>query len=161
MKVLINRIGIPVIFILVLVICYTAINSGSRTHASNDIEAVNQVIENFQNAYSARDIGGVQELFHHKAVVGIQFESNPRPDIMTLSEWIKETREIFESRIWISDELTNRDINIYRGTMATVVCDYEYKDPVSHQAGIDIFTLMKFRGEWKIVSLVFSGEYVK
>lgn len=129
--------------------------------AEDDIDAVNKVIDEFQTAYSSKNITDVQNLFHHKAVVGIDFYSNKDQKIMSLLEWLNSTKEIFRERSTISDKLTDRDINVYRGALATVVCNYDYRDGVSHQAGVDVFTLMKIRGKWKIISLIFSGDDVK
>ena len=129
--------------------------------AGDDIDAVNAVIDDFQTAYSAKNIGDVQKLFHYNAVVGIDFANHTSQKIMIVSDWAKETRDTFKGKLYISDKLTNRKIDIYRDSMATVVCDYDYRDPSTHQAGIDIFTLMKIKGKWKIISLIFSGDGVK
>ncbi|MFH1514727.1 MAG: nuclear transport factor 2 family protein [bacterium] len=129
--------------------------------AVDDIEAVNTVIDEFQAAYSAKNLGDVQKLFHYNAVVGIDYDNHTSQDIMIVSDWAKITREIFKSKLEISDKLTNRKIDVYRDSMATVVCDYNYRDNSNHQAGIDVFTLMKIKGRWKIISLIFSGDGVK
>lgn len=127
----------------------------------DDVTAVNKVIDDFQTAYCAMKITDVQNLFHHKAVVGIDFNSNKSQEIMTLTEWLDSTREVFKGKPWVTDRLTNRQIEVLENSMATVVCNYDYKDPGHHQVGVDIFTLMKIRGQWKIISLVFSGDSTK
>ena len=132
-----------------------------KARAADDIDSVNKVIDEFQEAYSSKEIQDVQNLFHYKAIVGIDFYINKDQKIMTLLEWLDGTKEIFKERGTISDKLTDREINVHRGALATVVCDYDYRDGVSHQSGVDIFTLMKIKGSWKIVSLVFSGDDVK
>ena len=108
--------------------------------------------------YSARKITDVQNLFHYRAVVGIDFDVHTKQDIMSLSEWVKDTKEMFKEEMFVSDQLTNRRIEIHRNSMATVVCDYDYRDSTNHQTGVDIFTLMKIRGKWKIISLIYSGD---
>ena len=127
----------------------------------DDVTAVNKVIDDFQTAYTAMKIPDVQKLFHYKAVVGIDFNSNKSQEIMTLTEWLDSTRDVFKGKPWVSDKLTNRQIEVLEKSMATVVCNYDYKDPGHHQIGVDIFTLMKIRGQWKIVSLIFSGDSTK
>jgi hypothetical protein len=127
----------------------------------DDVTAVNKLIDDFQTAYTAMKISDVQKLFHYKAVVGIDFNSNKSQEIMTLTEWLDSTREVFKGKPWVSDKLTNRQIEVLEKSMATVVCNYDYKDPGHHQVGVDIFTLMKIRGQWKIVSLIFSGDSTK
>ncbi len=137
----------------------SATESGSAI-AADETDAVNAVIDEFQEAYSSKKMIDVQNLFHYHAVIGIDFDNHTKQDIMSLSEWAQSTKEMFKEELWISDKLTNRIIEIHRSSMATVVCDYDYRDPTSHQAGVDVFTLMKIRGKWKIISLVFSGDGV-
>jgi hypothetical protein len=129
--------------------------------AADDIDSVDKVIDKFQEAYSSKNIQEVQDLFHYKAIVGIDFYSNTEQKIMTVNEWASATKEVFKDHHQISDKLTNRQIDVHRGSLATVVCDYDYKDIASHQVGVDIFTLMKIKGKWKIVSLIFSGDAAK
>ena len=142
----------------VLVLTFCGLNEVSR--AADNSDAVNKVIDEFQTAYSAKNVVGVQSLFHPKGVVAIDFSSNTEQSVMTVGEWATATKEIFNKQTTISDKLTNREINVYRGGMATVVCDYDYNDMASHQAGKDVFTLIRIHGKWRIVSLVFSGDSV-
>ena len=147
-----------ILAIAMIFACSSGSNLGTPAYAVDDIDAVNAVIDAFQTAYSARNIGDVQVLFHYNAVVGIDYDNHTSQDIMIMPDWAKSTRDVFESRLHITDKLTNRKIDVYRDSMATVVCDYDYRDPISHQVGIDIFTLMKIKGKWKIISLIFSGD---
>lgn len=141
---------------------FYSLESGLRiARAADDIDAVNKVIDDFQESYSAEKIEDFQTLFHHKAVIGIDFDSHADQTLMTLVEWTTGTKEMFSERNRVSDKLTEREINIYRGSLATVVCNYDYRDNVSHQTGMDVFTLMKIKGKWRIVSLIFSGDDVK
>ncbi|MCD6217419.1 nuclear transport factor 2 family protein [bacterium] len=137
----------------------SATESGSAI-AADETDAVDAVIDEFQEAYSSKKMTDVQNLFHYRAVIGIDFDNHTKQDIMSLAEWVKETKEMFKEEIFISDKLTNRKIEIHRSSMATVVCDYDYRDSTNHQTGVDIFSLMKIRGKWKIISLIFSGDSV-
>lgn len=137
----------------------SATESGNAI-AADETDAVNAVIDQFQDAYSSKTMADVQNLFHYNAVIGIDFDNHTKQDIMRLSEWVQSTKEMFKEEMWISDKLTNRKIEIHRSSMATVVCDYDYQDSTSHQTGVDVFTLMKIRGKWKIISLIFSGDGV-
>jgi len=149
---------VSVLFLPVLFLASCLFPGNSRAADASD--AVNKVIDDFQDAYSSRNIVGVQTLFHPKAVVAIDFANNAEQRVMMVSEWAIATKEVFKEHLTISDKLTNREINVYRGGIATVVCDYDYRDPASHQTGNDVFTLIKIHGKWKIVSLVFSGDAV-
>jgi hypothetical protein len=160
-----NRIRFKRIFLVCVIstilVCTALLSRQNNAMAADDATMVDQVIDKFQTEYSAKNLPGVQTLFHPQAIVGIQFGNESKPDIMTVGEWAQATKSVFKERAWVSDKLTNREISIHRGKMASVTCDYDYKDPSSHQAGTDIFTLIKVRNDWKIVSLVFTGDYVK
>lgn len=158
-----NNLITIILFCIVGITLGCVLPSGNETGnaiAADEIDAVNDVIEKFQDSYTARNETEVRNLFHYKAVVGIDFDNNTKQDIMSLTDWIIETKDMFKREKFISDQLTNRKIEIHRNSMATVVCDYDYRDSVNHQAGVDIFTLMKIRGEWKIISLIFSGDSI-
>jgi hypothetical protein len=157
-----NLILISVVVVALILACVMLTQKPSQAAVSDDdVAAVDKVIDDFQTAYTAMKLTDVQKLFHYKAVVGIDFNSNKSQEIMTLTEWLDSTRDVFKGKPWVSDKLTNRQIDVLENSMATVVCDYDYKDPGHHQVGVDIFTLMKIRGQWKIVSLIFSGDSTK
>ena len=153
---------IPLFAVLAaLLVTATTTRSAPVSVTDDEIDAVNRVIDDFQTAYCAKKTTDIQNLFHYKAVVGIDFHENSEQEIYTLVEWIDATRDVFKGKPWVSDKLTNREIEVFENSMATVVCDYDYRDPGNHQSGVDIFTLMKIRGKWKIISLIFSGDSVR
>ena len=145
-----------------LLLAFVVIFSGSMGEKSSadEIEEVDQLIDDFQTAYSNQEVSTLRTLFFGDAVIAYDFENGERQRVHSLEDWLSGTQEnVFDVNESISDNLTNREIEVFRN-IAYVVCDYRYEDDDEIGIGVDIFTAMKMRGTWKILSLQFTGDEV-
>ena len=121
---------------------------------------VDALITKFQTAYSAKDYQTLQSCFHPKANIAIDYKGGTIHASYYIPDWIAETKKIVGGLPNVKDVLSNREIVVYRN-LATVVADYDYRGGGDHEAGQDLFTVVKFDGQWKILSLAFYGDPVK
>ena len=129
-----------------------------KSSATDDIDDLNALIDNFQEAYSNKDSLTLRSLFFSNAIVAYDFEGGELQRTHSRSDWLQGTEEnTFADNQYISDNLTNRQIETFRN-IAYAVCDYRYESDTEIGTGKDIFTFLKMRGEWKIVSLQYTGE---
>jgi hypothetical protein len=151
------------LWILVPVIALIAVSIGfDRTNpmpvSADDLADVNTLIDDFQSAYSNEQTEALRQLFFAEAVVAYDYDSGESQRVHTLSDWIEGTQDnVFQMNTSISDTLSNREIQVFRN-IAYVVCDYTYIDDDEIGRGVDIFTCMKMRGTWRILSLQFTGD---
>jgi len=125
---------------------------------ANDLDDINAVIDSFEDAYSNEQLNDLRNLFFAEAVIAYDCEEGRTQRVHELEDWLAGTQEVtFDLNEFISDTLSNREITVFRN-IAYVVCDYEYLDDNEVGIGIDIFTLMKMRNRWRILSLQFTGD---
>jgi len=125
---------------------------------ADDTEDVNEVIDNFEIAYSNERLDDLRQLFFAEAVIAIDTSAGDIQRVYGLENWLSNTQEYtFARNEFISDELTNREIQVFRN-IAYVVCDYRYEDDNNVGIGVDVFTMMKMRDRWRILSLQFTGD---
>lgn len=147
--------AIPVLVLLGAVF-FTGTNIDNSP--ADDIEELDTLIDNFQEAYSSKNLTGLRGLFFADAVVAYDFDHGETQRVHSLEDWLQGTQEsVFEVNDYISDVLTNREIEVFRN-IGYAICDYRYVDDDEIGTGIDIFTFMKKRGTWKILSLQFTGD---
>ncbi len=149
----------PFILISVVILVANAGNAPAPTPA-DDVEDLNQLLDDFEEAYSNEQLYELRQLFYAEAVVAYDFQEGTRQRVHAIDEWLRLTQEnTFDVHENISDELTDREIQVYRN-IAYAVCDYTYRDETKVGRGVDIFTFLKMRDRWKILSLQFTGEEV-
>ncbi|MEO7994741.1 MAG: nuclear transport factor 2 family protein [bacterium] len=127
---------------------------------TGDEAALNTLIDKFQTSYSTKDYAALRTCFHPKANVAIDYLGGTVQSSSLINDWIKDTENILKDKSQVSDVLSNREFTVYRN-IATVVADYDYRSGLDHQVGQDVFTCIKFNGEWKIFCLVFYGDPAK
>lgn len=129
--------------------------------SSSDVQLINKVIDDFQEAYSNKQADKLRTLFCSEAVIGYDQNEGREQGVISIDEWIQYTKEnTFRLHEKISDRLTNREITVFRN-IAYAVCDYTYTDYKVTYKGIDVITFMKIKNRWRIVSLQWTGEQVK
>lgn len=130
----------------------------SKTSATDEIDELNSLIDKFQEAYSGKDGVTLRTLFFSNAVIAYDFDDGETQRVHSVSDWISGTEEsTFADNEFLSDTLTNRQIEVYRN-IAYAVCDYRYVSDTEIGVGNDIFTFLKMRGTWKIISLQYTGD---
>jgi len=120
-----------------------------------DVLAVDRFIDAFQQRYTARDLKGVSQLFLDTSDVIVDFDG--RLTFYTIEDWLEMTSRVFKIHKGISDRLTEREITVH-GEIAVVVCRYDFSSSEEHSHGHDIFSLVRTRDGWRIVSLMYSGQ---
>lgn len=150
------------VVLLVVTILGCSLGGGAATPepADGELASINALIDEFQSAYSAKDMPRLRATFHTKANVAIDFNNSTVQSSYRIDEWIPATQELLKNKRSVSDILSNREITVYRN-IATVVADYNYRADGEHQAGQDIMIVTKLGGSWKIFSLTFYGDVVK
>jgi ketosteroid isomerase-like protein len=155
----ITWIALPVLA-TVLMIFFCDFCPKNEPSPADEIDEVSAVIDDFQTAYSNKQQNDLRNLFYAEAVIAYDFEEGQTQRIFKLEDWLQGTQEVtFNMNEHISDQLTNRDISVFRN-IAYAVCDYTYTDDNEIGRGVDVLTLMKMRNRWRIVSLVFTGDQV-
>lgn len=148
-------IAIPVLGLLIF-ISFGALTVDTST--ADDIDEIDALIDDFQEAYSNKEIAALRNLFCNDAVVATDFQNGETQRVHSIEDWLQGTRDnTFENNDNISDTLSNRQIEVYRN-IAYAVCDYRYVSDTEIGIGIDIFTFLKMRGDWKIISLQYTGD---
>jgi hypothetical protein len=88
-------------------------------------------------------------------------DSSRRVHVITIDEFIKDTPNGPDSKPVFEETLLGSEIAV-SGDLSVVWARYEAKfgsrDSLSRWQGTDVFTLLRFGGSWKIVSLVFQGD---
>ncbi len=128
---------------------------------ADDIEEINELIDDFQEAYSNKQVSELRPLFLSNAVIACDGSEGTRQRSFTVDDWLQMTQEnVFDENDYISDVLSNREIEVYRN-IAYAVCDYNYNNDNINGRGVDILTFIRMRDRWRIVSLQWTGDEVE
>jgi len=152
---------LSVITVVSLMAVIFSFSSTNRNSNADEIEEINTVIDNFQTAYTSQSTTDLRRLFYANSVIAWDSKGGERQAVYSLEQWLQGTQEdVFDSNQWLSDELTDRDITVMRN-IAYCVCEYTYRDEDGTQRGFDVFTFLRMRGTWKILSLQWTGDAVE
>ena len=127
--------------------------------------AVQEFLTSYYDAFSDRDWSRFEKHFWPGATMTTvwqpQGESAPRVVVTSLREFIEQaplgpgSKEIFEERMLAADLRV-------RGILASVYVRYgaRFGDPgeVMEWEGVDLFSLLRYQGEWRIVSLSYASD---
>jgi hypothetical protein len=134
---------------------------GAKAEMSGESGEVNTVIDAFQRCYSGKDIKGVRDLFYAEAIIAWDVDDGSKTQVVSAEEWLQFTeKDVFTKSQPIADILTDRDITVHRN-IAYAVYNYTYTDSSEKYQGIDVITLLKMRGRWRILSLQWTGDPVQ
>lgn len=148
---------LPLLLLTGLVV-FIGADLGNNPSPADDIEEINDLLDDFEEAYSNEHLNDLRLLFFSDAVIAMDGEEGTRQTICSLEEWLTATQEdTFAMNEYISDTLSDREITVYRN-IAYAVCNYTYIDDTNIGRGVDVFTFMKMRDRWRIVSLQFTGD---
>lgn len=122
-------------------------------------------IEKYYQDFSARDWEAFAEHFWEDATLATIWpapgENKPRVWVSTIPEFVAEAPNGPGSKPIFSERMTASEIKV-KGRLAQVWAHYdaEFGDEgnVMKWSGIDAFTLLKFDGRWKIVSLSYVSD---
>lgn len=128
-------------------------------------EAIESLLQSYYEVMSERDWPRYQQFFSEKATLTTIWQkeaaSTPQIHTNTITEFLAQTREGPDSQPIFEEKMTHAEIQI-KGNLAQAWVNYEAKfgssDNLMHWKGLDLFSFMRFKQEWKIVSLVFESE---
>jgi hypothetical protein len=158
------------VFLSMLLLCScnrTSENSSSRISVFDTPEgaAVEEKLKAYYTDMSNRDWKKYRQHFWDGATITTAWrqpaDSLATVDITTIEDFIKETPRGPDSQPVFEERMKNSTIQV-RGNLAEAWVDYDAKfgkeDSIAQWSGTDVFTFLRHRGEWKIVSLVFESK---
>lgn len=115
--------------------------------------------------FSARDWDAFAAHFHEGATLSTVWspapESPPELMVMTIPDFVAQAPQGPGSQPIFEERMTDAEIRV-TGDLATAWASYDARfgspGEVMEWSGIDAFTLIRFEGEWRIVSLAYVAE---
>jgi hypothetical protein len=134
---------------------------------SNESEddSIKVFLETYYSEMSKRDWKKYENFFWDDATITTIWQkpgdSVSRVHVITIKEFIAEAPNGPDSKPIFSEEMTGVEIEV-RGNIGVARANYKARfgdvNAVMEWNGRDVFTLLKFDGAWKIVSLVFEQD---
>lgn len=156
-------------FFAALVACTlkTETSGPAFSTGGNDAEEilVGAMLKQYYQDMTDRDWSQYRSHFWENATLTTEWQKPgdtvSRVHVITIDEFIREAPNGPGSAPVFEERMTGSKVEI-RGNLATVWAKYEAKfgqpDHLEQWSGLDVFSLMKHEGQWKIVSLVFEAE---
>ena len=128
-------------------------------------KTIGQLLNNYYQDMSVRDWDKYREYFWPRATITTAWQvpgdSASRVDVTTIDDFIRETPNGPDSQPVFEEKMDSSTITV-TNNLATAWVSYSAKfgtpENLSEWKGIDVFTLMRHDGQWKIVSLAFESE---
>ena len=123
--------------------------------APADEEAVLATVTGFMTAFDAKDADAMIALLADDAYLAMieEREGEDRSDSLNLAQLVTG---LAAAPVSIAEPLDIRAVMV-DGPVAMVWADYGfYMDGEQSHCGVDIFTLMRVEGEWKIATITYS-----
>lgn len=132
---------------------------------SQEEKEVNDLLQSYYQVMSDRDWPKYKRFFAEKATLTTIWQpeeaSSPEIHTNTISEFLAQTGEGPDSQPIFEEKMTGAEIEV-RGNLAYAWVKYEAKFGTAEQLmewkGLDLFSFIRFKKEWKIASLVFESE---
>jgi hypothetical protein len=142
-------------------------NGSSTVSLTNTPEgaSIEKLLKNYYADMSARKWENYQSHFWPGATITTSWaqpgDSTVSVDVTTITDFIKETRLGPDSQPIFEEKMKNSNIHV-QNNLATAWVEYEARfgkpDSVMEWSGVDLFSLLRHNGEWKIVSLAFESK---
>ncbi len=128
-------------------------------------EELNGILKDYYQTMSDRDWEAYRDFFWEKATLTTTWQeasdSVEKVLVSTIDEFISKTPEGPDSQPIFEEKMIESNVDI-QSDLASAWVKYEAKfgtqENLMEWQGLDLFSFMKHKGEWKIVSLVFSAE---
>lgn len=148
-------------FILILILC----GFTYQTEPNEETE-IRTFLEQYYKTMSDRNWPKYRSFFSSKATLTTiwQESEDEKPAIFTntISEFVENTAEGPDSQPIFEEKMTHAEISI-RDNLAQAWVKYEAKFGTEENLytwkGYDLFSLIKFEGQWKIVSVAYASEH--
>jgi hypothetical protein len=158
-----------VVVVLLWMASCTAPPAGSpRSVSAADLvsrAAILDELDRYYSDFSARRWSAYASHFWPGATITTAFqpqgESAERVVVMPIAEFVAKAPQGPGSQPIFEERMTQADVRV-EGDLAQAWTRYTVKfgrpEKLSEWTGADAFTLMRFDGKWRIVSLVFAGD---
>eukprot|EP00931_Biecheleriopsis_adriatica_P093929 TRINITY_DN67647_c0_g1_i1.p1 TRINITY_DN67647_c0_g1~~TRINITY_DN67647_c0_g1_i1.p1 ORF type:complete len:165 (-),score=36.89 TRINITY_DN67647_c0_g1_i1:140-634(-) len=138
-----------------------AIGAGDDVQELDDIAAVRRVMHKYTEATCNADVATLRGLFHKSAIMNgyigkAQLVGSPEPFFEEIAGFAAKAGSFKDRGLAYAAETVS--ISVYGNVATAVVQEKGYNDKL---AFTDAFHLMKFDGEWKILSKLFTGSRQK
>jgi len=142
--------------------CNSRMPKDDKTSEEN--RAVKRLLEEYYLTMSDRDWSKYEKFFSDDAILTTiwQIDSTGQPVIFTntITDFLAQTEEGPDSQPIFEERLVESTVEV-RGNLAVSWVRYEAKfgteEDLMHWEGVDLISLIKHSGEWKIVSIVFES----
>lgn len=146
-----------------LLIPYVILSSCVQTK-QNEVADIEVFLEDYYRTMSARDWTNYRTFFIDNASLTTiwQTESDSVPGIFSVSidEFIDQTPQGPDSQPIFEERMISHEISV-KGNLAQAWVKYEAKfgtdENLMQWKGYDQFSLIRFKGEWRIVSIVYES----
>ena len=132
---------------------------------SGEIQEIRDMLTRYYADMSRRDWTKYKSYFWDSATITTVWQkpgdSSEKVNIITINEFIRQTPNGPDSKPVFEETMTGVEITVKKD-LAIAWADYHAKfgtkDSLAVWTGKDLFSIMRHRGEWKIVSLSFEKE---
>jgi SnoaL-like protein len=126
---------------------------------------IKDLLTRYYTDMSSRDWKKYRSYFWDSATITTAWQrpgdSAEKVNVITIDEFIRQTPNGPDSKPVFEERMTGADITV-NNNLANVWADYQAKfgtkDSLVVWKGKDLFSIMRHRGEWKIISLSFEKE---
>ena len=155
-----------IVFLSLLILVLFACNQGQAPSASRTAhDEINRLLENYYEVMSARNWEEYRVFFVDDAILTTIWaaDSGSVPEIYTSSieEFIAQTKDGPDSQPIFEETMISSEISV-RNNLAQAWVKYQARfgssDNLMEWTGTDLFSLIYYHDEWKIVSLAFASE---
>lgn len=142
------------------------VNLGCKVNNNTmEEEKLVQILQNYYQTMSDRNWEKYQEFFWKDATLctiwSSDGEKEAEVDVFTIQEFLNKTAEGPDSQPIFEEKMENYEITI-QGNLATAWVKYSAKfgteNSLMEWSGIDLFSLVQYNNEWKIVNLSYASE---
>ena len=133
--------------------------------ASPDLEALKKILNDYYTTMSDRDWPQYKTFFSPDATLTTVWQGPtdtvPQINTNTISDFIAKTKDGPDSQPIFEEKMRSHEIKVKKN-LATAWVSYEAKfgteENLMEWTGMDLFSFMKYNGEWKIVALAFESD---
>ncbi|MCB0665193.1 MAG: nuclear transport factor 2 family protein [Saprospiraceae bacterium] len=152
-------------FIVALIYCPLSFAQSGEPHTlSSSEQTVYLFLQDYYGTMSDRNWNLYRDFFVEKGTLTTVWKSgsDQKPEIhgYTIDEFLAQTKDGPDSQPIFEERMIDADISI-QGNLASVYTKYKAKfgtsDKLIEWEGFDLFSLIRYAGEWKIVSITYES----
>lgn len=155
------------LFILLVIFissCSESSNSIEQQWVADDKEVITDRIQTYYNDLSDRNWEAFDDHFWDKSIMATVWQATPETDPQlyteTTVEFIKQAHMGPGSKPIFEEKMTDMKV-MQHGNLAIVWANYDARfgneNNIDTWSGIDAFSMLRHKGEWKIISLSYAA----